>query len=131
MSAADVELVQAVLSRFGGRIDERLLDFMHDDCEIVPLRAALEDIVYRGSGSVRRFLEDSEESWSDLRVEMNEVRDVGRYVLVLGRLRATARSSGVDVDAEVGLLIQVREGKTSSLRTFRDPAEAVAAAENA
>ena len=73
----------------------------------------------------RRWLED----WEEFRYDGQEVVDLGgdRFLL-LGRVKATGRGSGVLVDSEWGLLYTVADGLLAHERNFLDHAEALEAA---
>jgi len=60
----------------------------------VPLRALLEDTVYRGHDGIRRFARDLEESWSEAHVELLELEVRGEQALSIGGVTLRGRSSG-------------------------------------
>jgi ketosteroid isomerase-like protein len=129
MADEDVDIVRRCLDAFNRRDRAELIALCHDDAEVVPLRAAIEDTVYRGPGSVARFWDQAEAVWEGLRVDIHEIAERAAGVLVLGRLKATTRATGTPVEASLGWVFEVRGGLLWSLRTFSDPSEAVAAAE--
>ena len=49
-------------------------------------------------------------------------------MVVLGRLVARGRTSGVDLDVPIGHLWELRDGEIVRMRTFSDPDEALRAA---
>ena len=61
-------------------------------------------------------------------MDPEEFREVGDKVVVLGRLRARSRASGMDVDVPMGFVWTLRDGKAVHGRTFSDQAEALRAA---
>jgi ketosteroid isomerase-like protein len=97
--------------------------------EIVPLRAALEDTVYRGPDAPREFVEAMGEAWESMSFADHEVRRIGERVLVLASMRARSRDAGIDLDFDIGAVFRLRGGRITHLHTYPDPAEAVAAAE--
>jgi ketosteroid isomerase-like protein len=50
-------------------------------------------------------------------------------VVVFGRTTGTPRASGVQADAESGMVFDLREGKLSRLRAFLDHGETMRAAD--
>jgi len=123
----DVEVVRSALDAFNRRDRDAFLALTHEDAEIVPLRAAVEDTIYRGEGAAERFWDEGEQLWERLRVDIEELRQVGDRVLATGRLLATARGSGVPVQTPVGFVFAVRDGKLAFGRTYTEPDEARAA----
>jgi ketosteroid isomerase-like protein len=67
-------------------------------------------------------------TWAEIRVVAEEIRDLGDRVLWLGRILGVGRGGGVPVDAPNGVLIDVRDGKISRIRTYSDHDEALRAA---
>lgn len=116
---------------FNRRDRARWLGFVHDDAEIVPFRAALEDVVYRGPDAAKRFWDAGEEVWEGLNVQLEEVRETGDTALAVGRLRAIARTTGAPVEARIGLVFRLEHGKLRSGRTYLDPDAAREAFEKA
>jgi ketosteroid isomerase-like protein len=102
-----------------------------DHVEIVPLRAALEDTVYRGPDAPREFVEAAGEAWESMRFEDHEVRRVGDRVLACAAVRARSRDAGIDLDFDIGVVFCLRDGRITHIHTYLDPAEAVAATERA
>jgi ketosteroid isomerase-like protein len=123
-----VETIRKGLDAFNRRDVPGIMEACDPDAEFVPLRAVLEGMTYRGEAGIRRFLADSMEDWSELRIEPEEFREAGDCVLVLGRFQARGRASGVEVDAPAAWVCDMRAGKLVRLRTFSDQAEARAAA---
>ena len=73
----------------------------------------------------RRWLAD----WGELRYEPNEIIDLGDdRLLLLGRATGVGRGSGVEIDAEWGLLATISDGLIAREQSFLDKAEALDAA---
>ena len=104
MSQENVEIVRAAIDAFNRRDGEGFDALLAEDVEIVPVRAALEDAVYRGSDAASQYCAAVEESWEDLRWDIEEIRDGESWVLVLDRIRGRGRGSGVVIDARGGWL---------------------------
>ena len=98
------------------------------DAEIIPLRAALEGTVYRGPSSAADFWADTDESWETIGFDPDEIRDLGDRVLLIGRLRAKGRQTGVEVDSRMGLIATFANGKVTRFQTYATVAEALEAA---
>jgi SnoaL-like domain len=78
MSQANVEIMRAAIEAFNRRDGEGFGAFLANDAEIVPVRAALEGTVNRGPDAAAQYCAAVDESWEDLRWEVEEViRTVG------------------------------------------------------
>ena len=128
MSRANVESARAVVEAFNRRDVEALTALLAQDVEIVPIRAAVESTVYRGPDAAAQWYAAVDESWEDLKVEIEEVRDRGDRVLVLGRIRGRGRGSGAAIDVEAASVGYFRDGLITRLHHFTNRAEALEAA---
>jgi ketosteroid isomerase-like protein len=128
MSPENVELVRQGVAAFNRRDMKALEALSAADAELVPLRAALEGTAYRGPGAWAQAFRDFDESWTDLRFTVEEIRPVGDRVVAIARLGGRGRASGVDIDARLALLFGFRAGKIVRMQTYTDVAEALKAA---
>jgi ketosteroid isomerase-like protein len=129
MSQADVETIRAGLDALNRRDVDAMLENLHPDCELVPLRAVLEGTVYRGHDGLRQWLADMKEDWDELRIDYEELRALdGGRVLVLARFHARGRSSGVSLDQPAAWICELAEGKVTRIRFFADADSAMGAA---
>jgi ketosteroid isomerase-like protein len=105
-------------------------EFATPDFEwVAGLGGAVEGGSYRGREGLETFFRELLDTWQEApRVVPSEFRDFGDHVLVLGRIEARGRGSGVPVDAPYGLIIDFRGGKLSRMRAFLDHGEALRAA---
>jgi ketosteroid isomerase-like protein len=61
-------------------------------------------------------------------MRIQEIRDLGESVLVLGQADLTARTTGLEFTEEVGSLMTFRGGKVITSQDFLSHAEALEAA---
>ena len=127
MSEENVETVRAAMEAFNRRDGERFGALLARDAEIVPVRAVLEGTVYRGPEAAVQYCTAVDESWENLRWEVEEIRDGGAWVLALGHIRGRGRGSGAAIDARAGWVARFREGLVTNFRTYTDRAEALEA----
>ena len=120
--------MRAVIEAFNRRDVETLTAFLAEDAKIVPIRAALEDTVFRGPDAVAEWYAAVDESWEELTVEMQGARDGGDWVVGLGRLRGRGRESGAAIDIEAASVAHFRDGLITSLQNFTTRAAALEAA---
>lgn len=129
MSQADVDTIRAGLAALNRRDVDGMLATLRPDAELVPLRAVLEGIVYRGHDGLRRWLADMAEDWDDLRIDTDDVQALdGGRVLVLARFHARGKSSGVRLDQPAAWICELEEGKVARIRFFADASAALSAA---
>jgi hypothetical protein len=86
----DVEtLARRLVDAYNSRQLEAQMELLFDpDIEVVPLRAVLEDTVYRGHTGIRQLARDIDESWSEAHIEIHELEVRGEQAV------STAASGG-------------------------------------
>jgi hypothetical protein len=148
MSQENVEVVRAFwkawlngdtapLSVSGGEI---VYDHRHDPyglfahldpaVEVHPLTGAmLEGVSYRGHEGMRQWFEDVAELWESMWVEANQFLDAGEAaVVVLGRVHAQGKGSGVAIEAPAAWVFHLRDARLTYLRFYLDRSQALEAA---
>ena len=89
----------------------------------------LGDRVLTGVGGLERFVEALEQDFSEFHYDADEFVEVGDDgVLVLGRILAKARATGMPLYGEFGHIWTVRDGLAARVEAHRDPDEARKAA---
>ncbi len=127
MSQENVEIVREVIGAFNRRDVGAFAALCTQHVEIVPVRASVEATIYQGPGAVDRFFTESDQAWDRLSVEANEIRDFGDTALALGTLSARGRSSGVEVEMQLGWVFEFDGGLIAAARTFPSYKEALEA----
>jgi len=131
MSQANVEIVKRVMDAHDRRDLDDFDEMTTPDFEWFPAMAvSLGTDVYRGRKGIKDYFRDSSEAWDDLRDvrSASEFRDLGDSVLVLSRFAGRGRGSGVEVDAPLGIVFDLRGGKVSRIRAYLDHGDALRAA---
>ena len=59
---------------------------------------------------------------------MSEFRDLGDGLVAIGRTRNRGKASGVETETPLALVTEIRDGKTISIRAYRDREGPLAAA---
>jgi ketosteroid isomerase-like protein len=127
MSQENVEAMRAAMEAFNRRDGEGFGALLARDAEIVPVRAALEGTVYRGPDAAAKYCAAVDESWADLRWEVEEIRDGGSWVLALGHIRGGGRESGAVIDARAGWVAHFHDGFVTTFQTYADREKALEA----
>ena len=88
------------------------------DVEIVPLRAMVEDTVYRGREGISRWMRDIGETWAELGIEIESIDEV-RPDFVVARVTLHGRGHGSNVPTQmrVELTAQLRDGLVAEATT--------------
>src|SRR5262245_45627047 len=93
------------------------------------LSPELGERVLAGVAGLEMFVEAVEEDFSEFRYEADEIEEIGSdRVLVLGKIAARARATGMPLSGEFGHIWTVRDGLASHVQAHRDRDEARAAA---
>lgn len=129
MSQANVKIVKRGIVAFNQRDPDRFAKLATDDVVWFPaLPGAVEAGSYHGREGIESYFAESRDTWEELNVRVDELRDLGDRVLVLGRAEGRGRGSGVEVDAPLGFVVEFRGGKISYVRTYLDHDESLRAA---
>jgi ketosteroid isomerase-like protein len=129
MSQENVEILKRGIDAYNRRDIDTFADLTTADVEWFPaLDRTVEGRGYRGREGMERWFETVSDTWEELHVLGDEIRDLGDRVLVLGRVEGRGRGSGVQVDTPAGFVVDFHDGKMSRCRAFLDHGEALRAA---
>lgn len=128
MSDDPVEMVRRFLEAFNARQTETMLEMLHPEAELYPMRAQLEGRAYRGHHGLHEVLADIFEDWEEISMKTEQTLEADDAVVALGRLRGRGRVSGVDVDVPMGWVWRLRDGRVVYGRAYSDPRDARRAA---
>jgi ketosteroid isomerase-like protein len=126
------ELVRKGIETYNRRDVEAHLSLWDPECEWLPfLTAGTEgENAYRGHDGIRRWFRDTDEMFSEVKWEVQEVRDLGDdRGVILGTIRARGRVSGAEVSSPLGQLFELRDGRILRGRAYPSHEETLAAAE--
>ena len=131
MSQENVEAFQRGLEA-GNRGDvEALLEELDPAVEWHSALHALlggEQTVFRGHDGVREMIRDLNEAFGEFQLEMPEIRDLGDRLVAIGHIRARGKGSGAETETPFALVTEIKNGKTTSVRGYLDPKDALEAA---
>jgi ketosteroid isomerase-like protein len=132
MSQENVETVRRAWEAWEADDLKAFLAELHPDVEWHPsLEPAFEGkaTTIKGHDEVRRaWAEYHGEMFERLTIQVEEIRDLGESVLVLGRFTVTGRATHIEFDTEVGQLITFRDGKVATGHDYLSHREALEAA---
>jgi ketosteroid isomerase-like protein len=128
MSQENLELVKAFFDAYNAHDPEAVDRLLAPDAEVTTLSARAGLPARWGRGATRQYFEQLDEAWADLRVEIEEYREVGDCVVALGRMRGTGKASHVRVTLVFATVFVVRNSRFVRVDSYNDPEAALEAA---
>ena len=126
MSEADVQLVRTVFDAINRRDVQAVLDAYHPEADMSTLTSELvQGKAYRGHSGIREYFSSFADVWEELRLEPEDIRDLGDRILVVGRWSSRGKESGAEVESPAAWIFAVRGGRIVFSRAYRDAEEAL------
>ena len=126
--SANIELFQRCAETANRDDEAALLEITDENIELEPRRAATEGI-FRGHDGIRRFLEDTRESFDRFELDYRDVRDLGEgRVIGVGVIHIRGRGSGLETEVPTAVIASFRDGRMTSFKDYGDRDAALAAA---
>jgi ketosteroid isomerase-like protein len=128
MSEGDLEVVRAFFDAYNARDVAAVDRLLHPEARITTLstRAGMPD--HWRKGTTGRYFEQLDQSWTNLRAEVQDYRDLGERVAALGVLRGTGMSSHVEVARDFATVFVIEDAQILVLDTYDNWADGLAAA---
>lgn len=122
------DLPARFVAAFNARDEAALCALLTEDAEIHPLRSVVEAVVYHGHAGVRQWIDDLNEAWDELSIELEELelRPPG-IQWVRGHIVGRGRESSVRTEATGYWITWIEGGRVRRMLTFTDEAAARAA----
>jgi ketosteroid isomerase-like protein len=126
----NVEAIRRGFEAYNRKDVPAFQEIWHEDATIQTfLGGTAEATTFRGHAGIKRWIEGEGETWEMIRVEDLEFRAAPPdRVVVLGRLVARGRGSGIELDASLAWVIQLRDRRGAAMRTYFNRDEALLAA---
>ena len=130
MSQENVEIVERLYEFFARRdVEPAFPNYAAPDFEIrVPPLYPDTPSVFRGRKGVEEWTAIVDEVWAEWRFEPERYLDAGSDVVVLARLIAEARASGVHLERDVAHVWALEDGRATSVQAYLDRDDALEAA---
>ena len=129
-----LDLVRRALAFTNGPLDvsdEELAEVFAPDVVLDMSTRVFNPQVYEGYEGLRQFRRDAREVWETLKVSETELVEEGERILVLTRVEAQGRGSGIPMDVQGAGIWTVADGRLTRYRllaaTEADRDEALAA----
>ena len=125
MSQENVRLVRESFERWNrGDRDFSRAEVLHSDFQVI---SRIPSEPFRGVEGLRRWMREIDDQFEEWQVVVEELRDAGDHVVVLGQLRLRGKGSGVALEQSAGWLFEFQEDKLYRLQMFARPDEALEA----
>ena len=111
-----------------GKTGETEVDFFAPDFELRQDASSIIDTagVFHGKDAVRDVMRELEESFEELKMEIENLIDApAGEVVVLVHIRGRGRGSGVEIDNHIAHVWSFRGDKAIRLVVYEEPAEAL------
>jgi uncharacterized protein len=119
------EVIRAAYAAYSRGDVDAVLDLMHPDVEWHPPPTSVDPQPLRGRDAVREYL--APDFFEDQTAEPVDVIEEGDRIMVVARVRARGRGSGVEIDGMAFHLWTVEGGRAARFAAFVDRDQALAA----
>ena len=126
MSEENVQLARNAVAAFNRRDVPGLVEMTTDDFQWVTWTGTVQSTVYDGAEGLADYFQDAD-VWEVLNLDVEEFRDLGDRVLVVGTFHARGGGSGAQLRAPYYSAFFFSEGKLARVLSFRTEAEALEA----
>jgi ketosteroid isomerase-like protein len=129
MSQGNVEIIERGYRLFAANDIDGIAPLLDVDFELRPALARVsEGAVYRGLDGLRQYASDAAQAWARLEQIPERYVDCGDDVIVVTRVEATGRGSGIELSQQVATRWTLRDGKILRGVGYMDLASALEAA---
>jgi ketosteroid isomerase-like protein len=128
MAEENVEIATQAISAFNESDIDGFAALTTPDFEWSPSMAAIEGETFLGREGIETYFGRLSDAWEKFHIHRDRFRDSADLVVMLGRLEGRGRSSGVPVEASLGMVFDFRDGAISRIRGYLDHAGALRAA---
>jgi len=129
MPRENVEVVRSTLQAFADGGVDALAQFWAPDIDWRAAEGAIDDVgEMHGPVAVRRYIQDWIDTFDDISVVVEDLRDVGDdRVLAIQHLKGRAKLSGTETDLRYAVVSTVRDGKVVRGREYLSVEDALEA----
>jgi ketosteroid isomerase-like protein len=129
MHGNDLDVVRRWLAAFNRRDVSGFVELWNPRCEYFTLTGSqLAGAPYEGHDGLRRYCEEREETWEELRIDSDDLREIDDRIVLIGRMAGRGLGSGVSIEHEMALVFELHDGLVLRVRSYWDPTEALAEA---
>ena len=127
MSQQNVEIVRASIATYNDEGLEASMPYLHPDIEWFTHADAPDMGRFEGHDGIRRLAAMLNDVFGEVRLEADQLLDMGDHVVVVGRLQVTGTGSGAATESGRTWVYSLRDGMIVRHLTFATEAEALEA----
>jgi ketosteroid isomerase-like protein len=127
MSQENVEVVRRMIALFNCGDAEGIGRLLDPEVECFPTSHQPDSPPFRGRNAFLEYMSDWLEVFDLYFIEEGEYLDLGEYVILVGRVVARGRGSGVETTGTDAWVYRLRDGKTVEYRECGTKAAALEA----
>jgi ketosteroid isomerase-like protein len=118
---SEADLIRAFFGAYNARDVAAVEEMLDPEVEITTL-SARKGLATRweSRATTRRYFAQLDESWSDLRIELEECRHVGGCVVAIGLMKGTGKASQVEVTEPFASVCVIRDSRLARIDTYGD-----------
>ena len=128
MSQENVEIARRWMALNNERDVDGVLRLMSPDIECYPAEEQPDSRSFRGTEAFAKYVRSWLDVFDEYEIEASEYIDLGEYVVIVGRVRAHAKATDIEVADDEVWLLRFRDGKATEYRECRTKAAALEAA---
>jgi ketosteroid isomerase-like protein len=125
MSERDVELLRRWFDAFNARDLEAMIALYDPSIEFHSAFAVVGGAVYHRHDGIRQWHTDTEDSWEQIRLDIEAYFDIGGHIVAFYLYRARGRQSGAVVAMPAAVVTRWRNGLMTYVKVYLDRAEAL------
>jgi len=125
----DLAVVKRIVERWNSGDRSPPFEYADPDIEVhAAVAGAFRREPFRGYDGAREWLGGLDEAFEDWHIEIVEIHQAADGpVVMIGRIHAKGRGSGVELELDAGWVVEFRDGKVVRVRVSRDLDETRAA----
>jgi ketosteroid isomerase-like protein len=117
MSQENVEVLRQYFPAYDRNGVDGLAEFWHPDINWRAAEGALDDVgLMEGPAAIRDYLRQWEETFEDVRIEVEELIDAGDQVVAVVRGIGRMKDSDAEIDLRYAIVFTIRDGKIATGR---------------
>lgn len=104
-------VVEAFFDAYNARDAEAMDRLLHPDAQITTISSRRGMPDHWRQGTTLRYFEQLDEAWTNLRIDVEDYRELGERVVALGFLRGAGMASHIEVISEFATVFVVRDSQ--------------------
>lgn len=118
MSQENVELAAAFFEAYNARDSDAVERLLDPGAEITTLTGKAGLPAGWSRGTTRQYFERLDETLTDLRVEIEDYREVGDHGVALGAIRGAGKASQIEVANDFAVVFVVKNSRFARVDTY-------------